>query len=66
MIKLVILLEFALHEITDFDINLPACLFPIFKVYPPNDGISKIPLEEFPIIIFEYFNKDKNFLWPKL
>ena len=36
--------------ITELDCNLPPCLSPILIVGILNEGASKIPLEEFPII----------------
>ena len=43
----------------------PFCLSPIFIVGIWNEGASRMPLEEFPIIPDEYFSRDKYFFCPR-
>ena len=51
--------------ITDAAFTLPSCLLPILIVGTPKLGASIIPLEEFPIIKFEYLIKLRYFFAPK-
>ena len=59
-----ILLILVLQLITDLDLTLPFCLSPIFIVIVFKLGASIIPLEEFPIIIFDNLRQDKKSVLP--
>ena len=63
-IALIISLVLGLQSITDFALIRPDCLSPILIENFLNEGISKRPLEEFPIIKSEYLRHEKYFFWP--
>ena len=62
--SLLIFLALLLQLITDLDLTLPFCLSPIFIVIVFKLGASIIPLEEFPIIMFDNLRHDKKFVLP--
>ena len=57
-IFLIISLELILEFCIEFENNLPNCRWPKFIVPFLKYGISKIPLEEFPIIPSEWLKNE--------